>query len=216
MSTSAEDFLASFQPAKRRQYGSRTAGSQAPSLTFQGGESLLPQDRDIYNTIANAANAEGLDPSVLFAIGHQESRYNPDAVGPQTKWGTAKGMFQLLDSTAKSMGIDPTDYRQAARATARMIREQADKGGLAWAIASHFGGTDKNKHGPKTRAYVREVLGKVRAIAKELGEDPSDISFGDVDKALEETAETDKSPEGFLASFGPAPKADFSLSLIHI
>lgn len=210
MSTSAEDFLASFQPAKRRQYGSRTAGSQAPSLTFQDGESLLPQDRDIYDTIANAANAEGLDPSVLFALGHQESRYNPDAVGPQTKWGTAKGMFQLLDSTAKSMGIDPTDYRQAARATARMIREQADKGGLAWAIASHFGGTDKNKHGPKTRAYVREVLGKVRAIAKELGEDPSDISFGDVDKALEETAETDKSPEGFLASFGPAPKADFS------
>jgi len=47
-------------------------------------------------------------PPVIRAIAWQESRYNPKAVGPKTKAGQAKGVMQLTDATAKSLGVaDP-------------------------------------------------------------------------------------------------------------
>lgn len=47
-------------------------------------------------------------PPVIRAIAWQESRYNPKAIGPKTKAGQAKGVMQLTDATAKSLGVaDP-------------------------------------------------------------------------------------------------------------
>ena len=102
-------------------------------------------------------------------MAHQESTYNPNAVGPTTKWGTAKGRFQFLDSTAKGHGIDAFNYTQAADSAAKDLAAQILKDGPEWAVAHHHGGPNKKLHGPKTQRYAQEVLAKAEAIAKELG-----------------------------------------------
>ena len=46
-----------------------------------------------------------LPNGLLSAINMQESRGNANAIGPMTKYGTAKGGFQFLDGTAKRFGL---------------------------------------------------------------------------------------------------------------
>ena len=68
-------------------------------------------------------------PRQLFYMALQESDFNPDAVGPNTRWGIAKGMWQFIPSTAQRYGLatgpdararvpDPLDDRHdVAKAT---------------------------------------------------------------------------------------------------
>ncbi len=55
---------------------------------------------------------------LLDRLRHVESGGNPKAVGPNTRFGTAKGAYQFTDDTAKRFGIDPFD-EPAARSAAR-------------------------------------------------------------------------------------------------
>lgn len=45
----------------------------------------------------------GVDPALVDAVVYQESGGRANAVGPKTKYGTAKGQMQLLDSTGREM-----------------------------------------------------------------------------------------------------------------
>ena len=68
-------------------------------------------------------------PRQLFYMALQESDFNPDAVGPRTRWGIAKGMWQFIPPTARRYGLatgpdagarvpDPLDDRHdVAKAT---------------------------------------------------------------------------------------------------
>lgn len=154
--------------------------------------SLLPSDQNLRSIIVEAAKKNGVPLPVMYAMAHQESTYNPSAVGPMTKWGTAKGMFQYLDSTAKSMGIDPLDAGQSANAAAKQMAQRMSKG-IEWAIAAHHAGDDPKQHGKKTAAYTASIMAKAAAIAKELGDDsfqlperveagPETFSFADAVK----------------------------------
>ena len=44
-------------------------------------------------------------PGLLSAINMQESKGDANAIGPHTKYGKAKGGFQMLDDTAKRWGL---------------------------------------------------------------------------------------------------------------
>lgn len=113
-----------------------------------------------------AAKAFDVPVNVLMALGHQESRYNPDAIGVPTKWGRAKGMMQYLDSTARGLGINPFDPNEAIPAAARQLRERLDKGySIDEAVKAHFAGDDRKQWGEKTAAYGTEVLGKASRLA---------------------------------------------------
>lgn len=131
--------------------------------------SLLPSDPEVRQVLTETANKYKLNPALLMAMAQQESNYNPTAVGPKTKWGTAKGMFQFLDSTARANGIDPTDFRQAAEVAARDLAKQTATKGVDWAVAHHHAGPNPKQHGSKTARYTQEVLTKAAAIARELG-----------------------------------------------
>lgn len=48
----------------------------------------------------------GLPPE-FFYLAMQESVLNPDAVGPDTRWGRAKGMWQFIPSTARRYDLLP-------------------------------------------------------------------------------------------------------------
>jgi soluble lytic murein transglycosylase-like protein len=51
----------------------------------------------------------GLPPQ-LFYLALQESNFDVKAIGPPTRWGRAKGMWQFIPSTARRYGIDPGPY----------------------------------------------------------------------------------------------------------
>jgi pSer/pThr/pTyr-binding forkhead associated (FHA) protein len=49
-------------------------------------------------------------PVQLFYLALQESDLNPKAIGPLTRWGRAKGMWQFIPSTATLYELDPGPY----------------------------------------------------------------------------------------------------------
>jgi len=56
--------------------------------------------------IAKALQAHGLTPR-FFYLALQESNFDVGAVGPPTRWGRAKGMWQLIPSTAVRFDLYP-------------------------------------------------------------------------------------------------------------
>lgn len=154
--------------------------------------SLLPTDQNLKSLFVEASKKHGVPLSVLLAMGHQESTYNPSAIGPKTRWGHASGIMQYLDSTAKGMGIDPLDAGQSIDAAAKQMAGRLAKG-MDWAVAAHHAGDNPKLHGKKTAAYTASILAKAAAIAKEMGDDtfelpppkqegPETFSFEDVAK----------------------------------
>ena len=96
------------------------------------------------------ARAKGYTPKVIDALAHedlppqffylalQESNLNPQAVGPKTRFGYAKGMWQFIPDTARKYGLrtgplvdepvhDPRDDRhlvaRSTRAAARYLKD---------------------------------------------------------------------------------------------
>lgn len=159
-----------------------------------------------------SAQAFDVPVNVLMALAHQESRYNPSAVGVKTEWGRAKGMMQYLDDTAAGLGINPFDPNEAIPAAAKQIRERLDKGySMEDAVKEHFAGPDRKKWGEKTAAYGREVMEKVGKIGEMvLGEQPRAEAGPDL-AALQQQLDAEEPgrykvmPEGYdQTHFSPA------------
>jgi membrane-bound lytic murein transglycosylase D len=89
------------------------------------------------DSIASVLAANSL-PRDLVWVAFQESRFSPTAVGPATRFGFAKGMWQLLPTTARLYGLrvgplvgqplyDPRDQRhdvmRATRAAVRYVND---------------------------------------------------------------------------------------------
>jgi pSer/pThr/pTyr-binding forkhead associated (FHA) protein len=64
------------------------------------------QDAGYPRTIAAAFQAQGL-PVQYFYLAMQESSFNPHAIGPPTRWGIAKGMWQFIPETGQRYGLKP-------------------------------------------------------------------------------------------------------------
>jgi pSer/pThr/pTyr-binding forkhead associated (FHA) protein len=64
------------------------------------------QDAGYPRTIAAAFMAQGLPPQ-YFYLAMQESSFNPHAIGPPTRWGIAKGMWQFIPETGQRYGLRP-------------------------------------------------------------------------------------------------------------
>ncbi len=58
----------------------------------------------------------------MTGIHMQESHGKTNATGPATKWGTAKGGFQLIDATAKRFQVDNAyNMEQATEGAAKYL-----------------------------------------------------------------------------------------------
>ena len=138
------------------------------------GRAPPPVPAAVRTVIETAADRYGVPRALALAMAQQESGFNPGAVGPETKWGRARGLYQYIDDTAKAMGIDPTDPSQAADAAMRQLAAQAAEKGWDWAIAHHHAGPNPRQHGPKTQSYVAQVREKARRFhAASGGEAPT-------------------------------------------
>jgi soluble lytic murein transglycosylase-like protein len=127
--------------------------------------------------VADAARAHGLDPLLLHAIAHVESRHNPQAVSP----AGARGLMQVMPATAQRFGVaDPSTLHDAGtnlRASAALLRTLHKRYGadLRLVLAAYNAGEGAvAKHGndvppyPETQAYVRDVSAIYRRLRDEF------------------------------------------------
>lgn len=169
---------------------------------------------DILSKLADEkAKKYGLDPNWLKAQLMVESSGDPDAVGPETKWGKAQGAAQLLPSTAKSLGVDdPFDPEQAIEGQAKLLKENLDRyGNMEDATRAYHGGTDKKNWGPKTENYVKKIMANYTPAPVDIpAKDDFDVNFDNTFGVggAKETApvQRDKFDDDFDSAFGLGPE----------
>lgn len=102
---------------------------------------------------------------LLDVVAKVESNNNPKAIGPVTKSGRAKGMYQFTDATAKQFGIDPFDPVQAREGASKYIQQLLKKydGDLVKALAAYnWGPGNVDKYGlDKAPKETRDYLFKI-------------------------------------------------------
>jgi soluble lytic murein transglycosylase-like protein len=120
-------------------------------------------DATVTPLIEGAAKAENVQPELLRAVIHQESRSYPCAVSGHG----AKGLMQLMPDTISLLGVkDPFDSKQNIEAGAKYLKQMIDryKGDLAKALGAYNAGpatVDEAKGVPdipETRNYVDAIL----------------------------------------------------------
>lgn len=120
---------------------------------------------DLRAMAADAAARHNVDPQLFAALVDQESSWDPTS----TSRVGAKGLCQLMDGTAREMGVsDPYDPAQSLDGGARYLRRMLDMNGgdPARALASYNAGFGRvNGRGPgewpaETRHYVSRIMAR--------------------------------------------------------
>lgn len=113
--------------------------------------------------IKNCSNKYGVSPSLVKAVIHAESGYNPNAVSSKG----AGGLMQLMPGTAKSLKVadrfNPSDNVEGGVKYLRFLLDTF-RGDVSLALAAYNAGLSKvSKYGGippynETRTYVNRVL----------------------------------------------------------
>ena len=144
----------------------RTLQKEPSSLPLKTASSSVAADTitERYgHIITNAAQRNGLDPALVRAVIEAESNGDPRAVSASG----AKGLMQLVDSTAAAYGVSNSfDPRQNIAAGARYLSDLIGRfGDLRLALAAYNAGpgvVDQYDGIPpydETRRYVEKVVG---------------------------------------------------------
>jgi Transglycosylase SLT domain len=118
------------EPLESAQSGQSASGVVEKSKTFivvvngQEIESLIPEERiRLCKEVAKEARlkSSGLDWRDLYAVVHAESGWAPrDGMGFNGK--ISRGIAQIEDATAKSLGVDANDPKQSLEAVASLLK----------------------------------------------------------------------------------------------
>jgi len=161
------------RPLPGRPTPMREIGRPDPGLPVSAGHPAIKRDPIMGrfgSLIDQAARENRLDSALIRAVIRAESNGDPQAVSPVG----AKGLMQLVDSTARDMNVrDPFDPAENIRAGSRYLRQLIDRfGNLKLALAAYNAGpANVERHGgvppfAETREYVRRVtalMGQSRA-----------------------------------------------------
>jgi membrane-bound lytic murein transglycosylase F len=150
------------------QFGKRRASRTGATPPIPDG-ALSPYDE----LLQWVGRTNDIDWRLLASLMYEESRFDPDAVGP----GGSAGLFQFMPSTWRELGVeDPHHPQEATEAAGRYLRQLMDefqdvplRDGVAMAIASY-------NVGP---GHVFDA----RKLAVEMGLDP-DRWAGSVETAM--------------------------------
>lgn len=135
-----------------------------------------------------------LPEGLLKSVAITESGGNQFAVGPQTKYGSAKGMFQFIDSTARGMGLrgdDVFDPVKSAQAAAKYLSQLLTRNGgdLSKALASYnWGIGNVQRYGmdlmpQETRNYIPKVMSNMPGGGSQLSQETTINIYGANDPA---------------------------------
>lgn len=119
----------------------------------------MPTQRQL-NIIQRAARRHGINPAILYGVWGAESNFGQNR---NTSGAGAQGPFQFMPATARSYGIDPYNFRQAANAAAKYLGTYQDRG-LAGMLAAYNAGPAGNPNNAETQAYIP----KVRQLARQF------------------------------------------------
>lgn len=167
------------------------------------------------NLFSAAAKQYSVPLGLLRAVAHAESGMDPEAESKDASGNIiARGIMQLKDSTAKSLGVkNAKDPNEAIPAAAKLLKENLDASGgdEKTALLMYHGGTDMTNWGPLTKAYP----GKVYASQAKLMKDDataSDPVFQFLNGGPAKTGSAAAKPSGdatldFLNSGGATPIA---------
>lgn len=136
----------------------KEASSKPATPNIKSVQRVPAAKEDIQQAIQEIPKKYGVDSDLVNAIAYAESRFNPDATGPETKYGRAQGMMQLIPATARALGVeDPYDARQAVEGASKLLKE----------LKGTFGGYKDDRFlmaaynsNPKT---LKRAIAKVRA-----------------------------------------------------
>ena len=134
---------------------------------------LSKEQKAVARAIADEAREANVDPELALAVGWQESRFRPNAIGPKTKYGYAIGPMQIMESNAAGFGIDPHelhDVKTNIRLGVRLLRDNLkrfdgnERAALVAynarpSIASKFVESDENINilPEETRKYLESI-----------------------------------------------------------
>ncbi len=140
--------------------------------------------------VAGALKKHGL-PLYFIYLPLQESNYDTQSIGPQTRFGIAKGAWQLLPATAQEYGIATGpladvaayddqdarfDFRQATQAGVKYLKRiysrEAQASGLLVMASYNYGDT------------------RVRKMIREMPDDPRERNFWKLTKQYQLPKET--------------------------
>lgn len=122
--------------------------------------------REVCDTLAEAAQRNGLPVPFFIRLLFQESRFKPGAV---SRTG-AQGIAQFMPGTADAVGLDnPFDPLEAIPASARLLRNLFEQfGNLGLAAAAYNAGpkrihdwlASKSSLPKETQGYVKTITGR--------------------------------------------------------
>lgn len=134
-------------------------------------------DNQYASLVLDALEREGL-PAYFMYLPLQESNYDAKAIGPETRFGIAKGAWQFLATTGQEYGLPPGplantrdydeqdarfDFPQATRAGAKYLKyiysKQAQASGLLVMASYNYGHN------------------KVRGMVEKMPDNPRDRNF---------------------------------------
>lgn len=121
--------------------------------------------------VAAMAAKYDISPTLLDALVWQESRWNERAVSPVG----ARGLAQLMPSTAADLGVNSSDPKANLEGGARYLRQQLDTfgGNIEKALAAYNAGPGRVvKAGGvpnirETRLYVASIMARLAAPVKQ-------------------------------------------------
>lgn len=139
-----------------------------PDFTQVFAEKKTESDRSLDEYLRNVSRQEGVDESLVRAVIHAESNFNPSA---RSEKG-AVGLMQLMPETARELGINnPENPRENIRGGVKYLGQLIDEhDSLREALAAYNAGPEAvEKHGgippfEETQNYVKKVMETFRQI----------------------------------------------------
>lgn len=168
--TSTTDFATALRVARSATSGgaprSASAGAPVTAVTTEPG--TPPAAKAGHDaSIARIATEEGVPASLLSALVWSESSYDEHAVSP----AGARGLAQLMPSTAVELGVNVDDPLDNLRGGARYLRQMLDRFGrvdLALAAYNAGPGAVQRAGGVPNYAETQRYVAKVQARAELL------------------------------------------------
>jgi pSer/pThr/pTyr-binding forkhead associated (FHA) protein len=135
-------------------------------------------ERNNYAPLVLSALEQERLPAHFLYLPLQESNYENQAIGPETRFGIAKGAWQLLATTAQDYGLTPGPL-----AAVREFDERDDRfdfGQATRAAAKHLRriyGTEAQASGLLVLASYNYGHGRMRTMIREMPDNPRERNF---------------------------------------
>ena len=153
--------------------------NRALPVTYKNDTSHMQGNTSLDSFILAAAGRQEVSPAIIKAMIKTESGFDPNAIGPLTKYGRAMGAMQLLPSTAAGLGLPLNDILNPElniEKGTKYFRQMLNKYGNTKdaLMAYNWGPRNMDEYGPENaplsvRSYANTIMQNARGKYREIG-----------------------------------------------